>query len=305
MLNFVSYLASAPVGPKNDHKREILKLFASGVRSVGDNSLEQVGNDLVPARVAFIQGWIHEHSPNTPHLLLRKKVSVFQQRSNNHTLIVDSNLFNYIDGNKLKTYSRFSFDGVFPPTGNYFWDNPDPLRWQSISKNLGIKLKPWRQNGSHILICTQRNGGWSMKNLDVSAWLSQTINEIRKHSNRPIVVRAHPGDKNSNLYLTNKDKRYRLSANPLILQDFINAHAVVTYNSSPGVAAAIEGIPCFVTDPNPAYSQASEVANTDLSRIENPLLPDRQQWIEKISMCHWNRDEIKDGSCWLHIKKYL
>lgn len=305
MLDFVSYLASAPSGPKNDHKREILKMFARGATKQGAISIEQASSNLVPARVAFIQGWIHESSPDTPHLMLRKKIAEFQRRSNNHTLIVDSNLFNYIDGNKNKTYSRFSFDGVFPTTGNYFWDKPNPIRWMSISKNLGIALKPWRSSGNHILICTQRNGGWSMKKLDVPTWLDATVNIIRQYSNRPIVVRAHPGDKNSRNYLNFKDARYKISTNEYIVQDFQDAHAVVTFNSSPGVAAAIEGVPCFVTDPQHAYSQAYPVANLDLKNIENPNMPDRQAWIERLSMCHWNRDEISNGDCYNHIKGYL
>jgi hypothetical protein len=44
--------------------------------------------------------------------------------------------------------------------------------------------------------------------------------------------------------------------------------AAVAHNSSPTVGAAIEGIPVFVTDP--ARSQCRDIANTDLSQIENP-----------------------------------
>lgn len=305
MLDFVSYLATAPAGPKNDHKREILQMFVRGAVRQGASCLEQPLPQLIPARVAFIQGWIHESSPNTSHLLLRRRVAEFQKKSNNHTLIVDSNLFNYIDANTNKTYSRFSFDGVFPTTGNYFWDKPDPTRWMSISKNLGISLKPWRRTGNHILICTQRNGGWSMKNLDVPTWLNTTIDTIRQHTDRPIIVRPHPGDKNSVNYLNYKDSRYTISRNKFIVQDFVNAHAIITYNSSPGVAAAIEGIPCFITDPSPTYSQAFAVGNVDIKKIENPDKPERQDWIERLSMCHWNRDEISNGDCWKHIRGYI
>jgi hypothetical protein len=69
------------------------------------------------------------------------------------------------------------------------------------------------------------------------------------------------------------------------------------------VGAAIEGYPIFVTDP--ARSQCSEVANLNLSDIENPKLFDRQKWIERISMFHWDFDEIENGECWNHMRKYV
>jgi hypothetical protein len=83
-------------------------------------------------------------------------------------------------------------------------------------------------------------------------------------------------------------------------QDFKNCWAVISHNSSPGVAAAIEGIPVFVTDP--VRSQVRDVANTDLSKIENPTLPDREQCINRISQFHWSHDELKSGECWQHMK---
>jgi hypothetical protein len=89
------------------------------------------------------------------------------------------------------------------------------------------------------------------------------------------------------------------------LDDLNNAHAVITYNSSPGVAAAIEGIPVFVTDPEPQHSQALPVANVDLANIENPVMPDRDAWIQRLSMSHWSFDELSNGQCWAHIKTYV
>ena len=61
----------------------------------------------------------------------------------------------------------------------------------------------------------------------------------------------------------------------------------------------------FLTDPEPKHSQSFEVSNTDLSLIENPLMPERQQWIEKIAMCHWNFEELKSGEAWQHIRKFV
>jgi len=305
MKSVVAYLAGVPSPHKSPHKTEVLKRFVDGVNKCKDKGFAHNGKNLIQADIGVIQGWVHSGSPNTPHLMLRKQVA--QNIKNQHTIIIDSNLFNYNLGKLYhKHYSRYSMDGVFPTTGNYFWDNPDPNRWKQIKKDLKLSLKDWRTTGNHILLCTQRNGGWSMQGLDVMNWVQKTVNEIRKYTDRPIVVRGHPGDKNAKIYLNHsKRKDWTVSRNEKIIDDFRNAWAVVTYNSSPGVASAIEGIPVFVTDPNPQISQAFEVSNTKLKRIEDPRFFDRQAWVEKISMCHWTFDELSNGKAWDHMRKYL
>jgi hypothetical protein len=303
MKTVVAYLAGVPSAHKSSHKIEVLQRFIAGVNAAGDRGIAHTGNSVMPADVAVIQGWVHDGSPNSPHLMLRKNAAANAQ--NKHTIIVDSNLFNYKDKNHPVHYSRYSIDGVFPTTGNYFWDNLNPLRWQQISRDLNIQLKDWRTTGNHILICTQRNGGWSMKGLNVSQWLERTVDEIKKYSDRPIVVRGHPGDKTARTYLKSKFGRYTVSTNEHILDDFKNTWAVITYNSTPGVAASIEGIPAFITDPVPQTSQAYPVANYNLSNIENPDLKDRQEWIERLAMCHWHLGELSNGSAWQHMRKYI
>jgi hypothetical protein len=295
---------------KNQEKLDILNYFIEGVNNVGDQGIVSHNSFWQPSDAAVLQGFIVQHGTKilkSPHLQLRKNVFDNQIKNKKSTIIADSNLFLYADPGNSKHYLRYSINGVFPTTGNYMWDNPDPMRWQKISRNLNIKLKPERTNGHHILICCQRNGGWSMGELDVVDWVKKTVKRVRKFTDRPIVVRGHPGDSRAKRYLQIKFKQtgVRLSYNNHILDDFKNCWAVVTYNSSPGVAAAIEGIPVFVTDPNPQVSQAFDVAETELRRIDRPRLRDRQQWIEKISMCHWNFEELRSGEAWTHIRKYI
>ena len=100
-------------------------------------------------------------------------------------------------------------------------------------------------------------------------------------------------------------KGVQLSTNERLIDDLRHAWATVVYNSSPSIASIIEGIPAFVTDPNPQRSQSYEVANIDLSRLENPEMPERKTWIERISMCHWNFNELRSGEAWQFFKRYL
>ncbi len=297
-MRAVAYLAGIPPSNKNPEKPEVLRKFVQGVQASGDQGILHTGRNVVDCDVAFIQGWQHEHGKSAPHLALRQQVIDHQRAKKKRLLIVDSNLFNYRGPN---LYGRYSFDGVFPTTGTYFWHTVDPSRWQQISRDTGIVLRDWRTQGNHILICTQRNGGWSMQGQNVVSWLDNTIAALRQYTDRPIRIRAHPGDKAAAQYLAGRG----VSTNKELVDDFRDAWAVVTYNSTPAVAASIEGIPAFVTDPIPNNSQAASVANTDLRNIENPVMLDRQQWVEKLAMCHWNKDELSSGAAWRHFRQYV
>lgn len=300
---FAAYLKGCPAGPKNAHKHQILWDFVKGVNNAGDSGILHQSSEMVPSDVAFIQGWVHQNSGQAPHNIVRKNVADYQKTNGKRLLVADSNLFNYIDANAKKDYIRYSFDGVFPQTGNYFDSIVDPHRWDKISKQKNIIMKQWRKSGNHILICTQRNGGWSMKGLDVPTWLNNIVDQIKRFTDRPIIVRGHPGDKYHRQYIDRQ--KYNLSSNQYLKQDLLNCHALITYNSSPAVAGAIEGIPVYVTDPSPETSQAFAVANTDITTIEQPKTFDREQWVQKLAMSHWNTEEISSGEAWKHIRKFV
>ena len=56
---------------------------------------------------------------------------------------------------------------------------------------------------------------------------------------------------------------------------------------------------------DPDRSQAAEVANKDLQTIENLSYDyDRESWLRRLAMSHWRLDELKDGSCWKHMRKW-
>ena len=307
-MKVVSYLSSIPVKDRGKvtEKTQIIKYFASGVSSSSDESIEHSG-DYISSDVAVIQGWVHANSGNSPHLVLRKKIIKNQISQNKHVITADSNLFLYKVGkaNSPHHYLRYSANDIFPTTGNYFWQDPDPKRWQQISRDLDITVKDWRSSGEHILLCLQRNGGWSMGNTDTIQWCKNTIQELRKYTDRKIIVRGHPGDKKTLENVKRSLTNVKISNNPNITDDLKKAWATVTYNSSPGVASAIEGIPVFVTDSNPKVSQAFDVANTDISQIEFCKTFDREDWLNKLAMCHWNFNELKNGKAWNHMRQYL
>jgi hypothetical protein len=305
----VSYLAGIPPKNKNLEKPAVLKNFINGVnlnskdRGVVTSSVEPIDCD-----VAVLQGFVHEKSQNLPHLQLRKNVLEHQRQNGNTTVIIDSNLFLYRDPGNTKKYLRYSYDGVFPTTGNYCNDIVDPARWEQIKYDLQFDLQPWRLNGRYILLCAQRDGGWSMGSNNVVNWVRNTVAQVRQITKMPIHVRLHPGDsRNQNHVRRLRDLQVKLvdSKRVSLLDSLQEAHATVVYNSSPAVASAIEGVPTFITDPNPRNSQAYGVAHINLNELLNPQGFDRSEWILRMAQMHWNQKDLKMGKAWEWMRKFV
>lgn len=308
ILKVVAYYKSVPQKNSNVQKTALLENYIQGVRRHGD--IGELHNDFthVPSDVGLIQGWVYENT-TPPHLRLRKNVIDQQRMANKYAACADANLFLYADKTNPHGYLRYSYNGVFPNTGIYCDTEIDPKRWQKISLDTNIQLKDYRKKGAHILLMMQRQGGWSMGNYDVVEWTLDTIRKIKKHTDRPILLRAHPGDRNAKHYLYKRGSRLHNIPNVVIgkeqsdlKQELGKAWAVVNHNSSAVVGPIIQGYHCFLTDP--ASSQCAEVSNTDFSTIEKPKEFDRQKWLERISMFHWSFEELRNGDCWAHMRNY-
>jgi hypothetical protein len=304
-----SYLSSLPVKINGQEKIDALTFFAEGAARCGDNATTTRSQIYEPCDVGAIIGNAFDANPgkvNLPHYKVRKMVMDTQTQLGKYWLSIDSNVFIYKDKFNPHKYLRYSFNGVFPATGIYCNDNPGDENWNNIRRDYNMDLGPWRQKGKHILICLQRPMGWSMRGVNLMEWLDNTFVQIRKYSDRPIRLRWHPGDWKN--FPTNVDlSKFNAVMSPQerhITEDLKSCWAVVCHNSTPSSVAIIEGIPAFITD-DPGYCQAGDVVNTDLSRIEDPIMPDREQWIRKLAQCHWSFEDVRSGRCWAHMRNYV
>lgn len=310
-MKVVSYYNVVPSVNKSQEKFDILTKFITGVNTTTDIGILHTENNIVECDVAIIQGWQHDRGKGGAHLKLRQ--SVIDKQINNHkwVCVADSNLFLYAcPNNEPHHYLRYSFNGVFPNTGIYFDSAPNPSRWHQIKTDLNIEIEPLKNKGKNVVLCLQRNGGWSMGSTKVFNWCYNTITELRKHTDRPIVIRPHPKDKQAfNTYVRDLEKFYKndnsikinKKNNPLD-DDLDKAWAVVNHNSSSIVGSIIKGYHAFITDPE--ASQCKEVAHVDFSKIEKPVEFNRQAWLERISMFHWKFAELEDGTAWRHMRDF-
>jgi hypothetical protein len=178
----------------------------------------------------------------------------------------------------------------------YFGDGDND---NSRSNDLGLLLKPWRTHGEYILICGQHDKSLQWQNMPpMSNWFLETYDEIRKHTERPILFRPHPRCQlphiERGLKNVHRQQPRKISGSyDDYDMDFNDIWATISYSSNPGVHSIINGIPAFVGTSSLAYDVANDI--TFLHDIENPLLPNRTQWLNDYAHTEYTIDEIAQG----------
>jgi hypothetical protein len=284
---------------KFSNKTMLMDNFRTGVQSQGDQVVEFHSNQLPdqPLDAGFVLGYTLEDN-------FRKKIIDQLRLRKTPAVFVDSNILHY--ARPEHEWHRYSLGTVYPDSGTYFFRELDQTKWQRFSDWHNAPLKPWRVTGNHVLILCQRPKGFNMF-LDQGTWLEKTVDKIRKHTQRPIMIRMHPGDGTRFKQIEKIQKRYgtsvAISEHANIRDALVNCWCTVGINSTPNVVAAIEGIPGYVEDPQRSW--AVDIAFTDLAQIENPALLDRTEWSHKIANIHWSNQEVVSGQLWSAIKQYI
>ena len=160
-------------------------------------------------------------------------------------------------------------------------------------KKLGVKLGAVKENRRpEIMIATQhqRSLQWQGQPTMLD-WVHTTVDQIRQHSDRKIIVRPHP---RSPISLNIPGVEVGLPRQIVgSYDDFdidYNCHCVVNHNSGPAVQAAIHGTP-IICD---SSSLAGEISGK-FEDIETAELPDREDWFLKLCHTEWTVSEIAQG----------
>jgi hypothetical protein len=175
-------------------------------------------------------------------------------------------------------------DGYYGYELNLDWDRPRKLK---ISLATQLSPKP------NIIVALQHDRSLQVSDIDMTDWLTTTIATLKNSTDRPIIVRPHP--------------RCRLALNSLprdVTVEIPNklpntydsydmhydCHALVNYNSGPGIQAAIAGVRTIVDNTSLAYPVSVGYAD-----IEQAYSIDRQVWLTQICHTEYTTDELRRG----------
>lgn len=140
-----------------------------------------------------------------------------------------------------------------------------------------------RKQGKHILLVTPSEKPCKFYGIDRDTWVKETVAEIKKHTDRPIIIR-------------DKAVRQQRITNT-IFEDLNNAHALVTYQSIAAVESVLYGVPAFTLAP----TAADPVCDKDLSLIETPTIQDTDKihkWAHHLAYGQFHIKEMKNGTAY-------
>ena len=210
--------------------------------------------------------------------------------------IVKKDLINYRLENKLPFfYMDSGYFGNYRSARNpeakklYHRIVPNGLQHDKIIKRpadrfemLGLKIKkPVKRKGSAVLLALPSPKPCKFYNIDLDKWTADTVSEIKKHTDRPIIIREKP-----------KQRADRV--NNSIYEDFDNTHVLITYNSIAAVESILHGIPAITLAP----TAADPVCDKDISKIENPTLQHIDKltaWAHHLAYGQFHYRELENG----------
>ena len=196
---------------------------------------------------------------------------------NNHT-------FYYMDSGYVGNYKSTQ-----NPMGWKHWhrivkNNVQHLTIEDRPEDRWIKLNypiEKRKTGSFILLVTPSDKPCRFYGIDRDKWIDDSIKEIKKYTDREIVIRNKTG------------RKIRVRHNT-IFNDLKNCHALVTYQSIAAVESILFGVPAFTLAP----CAANPVANTEIKNIEHPYFPSenkRYKWAFSLAYGQFHNVELENG----------
>ena len=187
----------------------------------------------------------------------------------------------YFGNGKKKLYHRITKNNM-QYTGKIHEDCPDDRFIKT-----GVSINHHRP-GSKILVCPPSQKAMNYWDMDLQEWLKITVDDIKKHTDRPVVIR----EKGTRTERVNTD-----TMEMALSQDI---HCMVTFNSIAAVESLIYGKPVFTM--GPAGTNAAEpFSNKDLKDIDNPFMPtidETRNLLCNLAYQQFTVHEMRSGYAW-------
>jgi hypothetical protein len=250
----------------------------------GEVKYKEKGHMYDPILQSFVQGaggqissWERDADSMIPCVLRgisKRKEMAACRAANRDFYYVDTG---YFGNGKKKTFHRVTLNDVqkFGPV----IDRPhDRL------ERTGIQLTKFRP-GSKVLLAPPSQKLLNLYNINLESWLDSTINEIKQHTDREIVIRTKQG------------RSTRVNDDTMEMALDRDVHCLVTFSSIAAGEALLLGKPAITLGPNAAAALCSQ----SLSEIETPKIPTLDEvvaWAAHLSYCQFTEPEMRDGTAW-------
>lgn len=139
--------------------------------------------------------------------------------------------------------------------------------------------------GRNILVCPPSAKAMECFGLNLQEWMVAVVEEIKKYTDRPIVIREKAS------------RRDRTAVDTMEMALERDVHCLVTYNSIAATEAVLLGKPAFTLGPNAAHT----VSSNDLAMLENPFIPtldEVEEWAAHLAYAQFTEAEMTDGTAW-------
>tara|TARA_Y100000592_G_scaffold101078_1_gene185218 strand:- start:1014 stop:1826 length:813 start_codon:yes stop_codon:yes gene_type:complete len=147
-------------------------------------------------------------------------------------------------------------------------------------EKFGLKIKAPDFKGSYILICPSSNG--IHQYLDRPNWTKETIEQIKRYTDRPIKIRDKPRGRGTS---------GPSEATVPLSEDLKDAWCLVTSCSIAAVEAQCMGIPVICDE----KSFAKEIGSQQLADIEDPYFVGCEDWLYSLAYQQFTPEEIENG----------
>lgn len=199
-----------------------------------------------------------------------------------------------VPGARTWEYWRISV-GAHHPTRTTLMRTKLPTeRWA----DLGIDLAPWRTRGNHILIAGSSAKYHTFYGLpEPTLWTRQLVEEIRQHSDRPIIYRPKPSWTGA---VPIEGTQFS-GGGEAIGQALWGAHCMITHGSNTCFEAALMGVPSIIL----GNAVAAPISSASLNDIEYPLMGKRDQWLANLAWHQFTENEFRDGTAWEVLRPWI
>ncbi len=187
-------------------------------------------------------------------------------------------------GDRFK-WTSMAWNGL--NNGGVFAQHPDG--YGRFEKHHG-HLKPWRTEGSHIILAGQVPGDMSLQGRDLSEWYEVTAQRLLAKYGKRVIYRPHPETLRRGMQRWAPTSCSGLDIATPLAKTLQDAFALVCWNSNASVDAVLAGVPAITADQGAmAWEVTSHV-------VLDPLLrPPREAWAARLAGCQWLPDEISSG----------